>query len=190
MTELEHIMRRIREKKKPGERFLISIDGRCAAGKTTFAGELGEKLECAVFHMDDFFLSSDLRTKERLDTPGENVDHERFLKEILIPLRKGEERITLHAFDCKSQSFMPPAYIPAGEICIIEGAYSNHPDLWDYYDLHLFMDISPEGQQSRIRKRNGEDGLEVFLKRWIPLEEKYFMHYNLKDKCDYSFTTE
>lgn len=189
MNNLEYITNLIRERKKPGERFLLSIDGRCAAGKTTFAGELGEALNCVVFHMDDFFLSREMRTKERLDTPGGNVDYERFQKEVLIPLREGQERISFRVYDCKIDAFKPQS-INAGEICIIEGAYSNHPALWEYYDLHLFMDIFPDGQQSRIRKRNGDDGLAVFLNRWIPLEENYFKYYNLKDKCDYSFTTE
>ena len=40
--------------------------------------------------MDDFFLQPDQRTKERFESPGENVDHERFEEEILIPLSKHE----------------------------------------------------------------------------------------------------
>lgn len=34
--------------------FLIAIDGRCAAGKTTFAEKLSSIMECSVIHMDHF----------------------------------------------------------------------------------------------------------------------------------------
>lgn len=67
------------------ERVLVAIDGRCGAGKTTLAARLQAELPCRVFHMDDFFLQPYQRTPERLQAPGENVDHERFLQEVLLP---------------------------------------------------------------------------------------------------------
>lgn len=54
--------------------FLIAIDGRCAAGKTTFAEKLSSIMECSVIHMDHFFLRPEQRTKERLAQAGGNVD--------------------------------------------------------------------------------------------------------------------
>lgn len=36
------------------ESFIMAIDGRCAAGKTTLAGQLKKVCECNVVHMDDF----------------------------------------------------------------------------------------------------------------------------------------
>ena len=62
---------------------LVALDGRCGAGKTTLARRLQTELGCRVFHMDDFFLRPEQRTAERLARPGENVDHERFLAEVL-----------------------------------------------------------------------------------------------------------
>ena len=43
--------------------FLIAIDGRCAAGKTTFAEKLSSIMECSVIHMDHFFLKTGAKDK-------------------------------------------------------------------------------------------------------------------------------
>ena len=57
--------------------FIIAIDGRCCAGKTTLAAKLKEQNGWSVFHMDDFFLQPKQRTKERLAQPGGNVDYDK-----------------------------------------------------------------------------------------------------------------
>ncbi|MCL1877401.1 MAG: hypothetical protein FWF80_00945, partial [Defluviitaleaceae bacterium] len=69
---------------------VIAIDGRSASGKTTLASELAAQTGASVIHMDDFFLPQDLRTEERLNTPGGNVHHERFASEVL-PHIKGSD---------------------------------------------------------------------------------------------------
>ena len=71
-------------------RVIAAIDGRCGAGKSTLAAQLQAQLSCRVFHMDDFFLRPEQRTAARLAQPGENVDHERFLSEVLQPALRGE----------------------------------------------------------------------------------------------------
>lgn len=99
-------------------------------------------------------------------------------------MKSGAEWIELRAYDCTSKTFMLPVSIKAGDINIIEGAYSCHPALWEYYDLHLFMDVSTDEQKRRIIDRNRTDGWKVFSARWIPLEETYFKAYQVKKRCD------
>ena len=60
------------------DRVILALDGPCASGKTTLAGEMGRKFGWSVVHMDDFFLRPEQRTPERYALPGGNVDHERF----------------------------------------------------------------------------------------------------------------
>lgn len=169
--------------------FIIAIDGRCSAGKTTLASQLQERLECTVFHMDDFFLRPFQRTAERYGKAGENVDHERFLSEILLPLKNGEKTITFSPFDCKKPELSPPVSVNITPIVIVEGSYSLNPSLWEYYDLRVFLTTTPKKQQERILVRNGSQNAETFHDRWIPLEEKYFIELNIKDRCDIVFET-
>lgn len=152
---------------------VIAIDGRCAAGKTTLASELQEELSCVVIHMDDFFLRPEQRTNERLQTPGGNVDYERFLEEVLLPLHAHHE-FSYRRYDCHTQSFKESIEVPKSRIVIVEGTYACHPVLWQYYDLHIFLNIDAEEQKERILKRNGVQGAVAFMERWIPLEEAYF----------------
>ena len=151
---------------------MISMDGRCASGKTTLAKLLQQVYDCNVFKMDDFFLQPYQRTKERLESPGENVDHERFEEEILIPLSKQKD-VSLRKFNCSTMSIEPSILIPYKPLNIIEGSYSMHSSLQKYYDSSVFLTINKEEQLSRLKKRN-PSMLNNFIQRWIPLEEMYF----------------
>ena len=168
--------------KKP---LLVAIDGRCASGKTTLASLIKEETNCNIIHMDNFFLRAEQRTKERLQEPGGNVDYERVKEEVLIPLSQGHE-FSYQPFDCKSMELKSPVKTKPAAVTIIEGSYSCHPVLWDFYDLRIFLNTTPEEQLRRIKKRNGTEAAQVFLNKWIPLEEKYFMEYNIQKRCDLS----
>ena len=70
------------------------------------------------------------------------------------------------------------------KLVIIEGAYSMHPELSQYYDLSVFLDISEEFQKKRIEKRNTPPFVKRFLEEWIPMEIKYFSVMQVKERCD------
>ena len=162
---------------------LVAIDGRCGAGKTTVAARLAEKFGCNVIHTDDFFLAVKKRTPERLLTPGGNIDVERLSCEVMTPLLSGLP-FSYRPYDCHTDNLKPPVEITPTRLTVIEGSYSCHPMLWDSYGLRVFIDVDPKTQLERIRARNGEDAAKVFESRWIPLEEKYFAAYSVKEKCD------
>ena len=167
-----------------GKPLIIGIDGRCASGKTTLAARLQDETGCAVFHMDDFFLRPEQRTEKRLQSPGENVDHERFLEEVMLPLKSGENPVVYRPYDCKKQSLCEEVSVQAAEMNIVEGSYSMHPSLWEFYDLRVFLTVDPEEQMRRITVRGGKESAEIFRDRWIPLEEKYFSAFDIANRCD------
>ena len=171
------------------KRVIIAIDGRCGAGKTTLAQYLEEQTGATVFHMDDFFLRPQQRTPERFNTPGENVDHERFLSEVLVPLRQGVVELPYQRFDCKTQSLQDVVVIRPGNLCIVEGSYSCHPSLVNIYDYRIFMTVSPDEQMERIIRRNGAEGAKMFESRWIPFEERYFSACAVEGQCDCTIDT-
>ena len=161
----------------------IAIDGRCAAGKSTLAEYLAEQLGAGVVHMDDFYLPMELRTEERLKEPGGNVHYERFQKEVLPFLNLGRE-FSYRRFDCSSMNQGELCQVKASRFTIVEGAYSCHPKLGKYMSLRVFLDVTPDIQQERIRRRNGEERLQAFLKKWIPMEENYFQAYGIRENVD------
>lgn len=166
-------------------RVLVAIDGRCGSGKTTLANELGARYGWAVVHLDDFFLRPEQRTEARYAAPGENVDHERFLEEVLLPLRDGKAA-RYHPFDCKAQRLSEAEKIIApARVTIIEGSYSCHPALWDFYDLRAFLSVERGEQLRRIERRSGGEKLAAFREKWIPLEERYFEAFRIERRCEY-----
>lgn len=166
------------------ERVIIAIDGRCASGKTTLANALKSEIDCNVLHMDDFFLRPEQRTQERLGTPGENVDHERFLSEVLTPLKKGEE-FWYRPFNCRTMSLDEPVFVPKKAVSVVEGSYCCNKALWDFYDLRVFLTVSPDEQMNRIVERDGLEYSKVFESKWIPLEESYFKAFDIEKRCDF-----
>ncbi len=180
---MEEVNKRIRKILDEKGRCIVSIDGRCASGKSTFGKKLADFWQGALIHMDDFFMRMEQRTPERYATPGENVDHERFLSEVLEPLVKGIP-FSYIPFDCNVMRLSDtPIEVPQRAVTVIEGSYSQRPDLRKYYDLNVAIDIDPIMQRERLLKRNPEK-IEMFEQKWIPLEEMYFKTYRIYEKAD------
>lgn len=177
------IYSRIDELIKTKHKVLIAIDGSSGAGKTTLANEISKTYDCNVFHMDHFFLTTEQRTKERLNEVGGNVDYERFKKEVIFGLQEDID-FSYQIYHCKLQKFVEKIFIEQKPLNIIEGVYSMHPTLTDYYDLRVFLSIDEEEQIKRISQRNGVLMLQRFLNEWIPLENEYFNKMAIISKSD------
>jgi deoxyadenosine/deoxycytidine kinase len=160
----------------------MCIEGGSASGKSTLAQLLSEVYGCTVFHMDDFFLQPHQRTPERFAEAGGNVDYERFREEVMLPFSRGE-RVLYRRFDCSKMKILPPVEMKATRLTVTEGAYSMHPQLSEFYDLKVMLDIDKNLQKARITRRN-PDIKDRFFNDWIPLEERYFEAFDIKNKCD------
>ncbi len=175
---LEEIDKRLEKGK-----LIIAVEGSSASGKTTLGEILREIYCCTVFHTDDFFLRPEQRTPERFSQIGGNIDYERFLDEVLIPMKKGET-VNYRRFDCAEMKLQAPVQINTEKLTVIEGAYSTHPEFTGYYDFSVFLDISPDLQKERILKRNSLQKAQRFFNEWIPLENAYFSATDAKGRCD------
>ncbi len=169
----------LRQHSKAFGRAVLVIDGDCAAGKTTLAAQLAAQMSCNVFHMDDFFLPPALRTEARLQEAGGNIDYDRFLSQVLVPLTENRP-FQFDAYSCHTHTSHAVSVSP-GPVSIIEGSYALHPRFLKIYEelraVKVFMRITPEEQIQRIRNRNGEAMLHRFLEEWIPMEKRYRLTY-------------
>ena len=184
-AQADQIIAQVNTKQIP---FLIGIDGRCAAGKTTISAILSRKTGWPVVHLDDFFLRPEQRTPERYAEPGGNVDRERLLEEVMIPLEQ-HQAVTYQKFDCSCMKLGEAVSIPKADVIVFEGSYALHPELRDHYHLRVFLDVDPEDQLERIEARSGKEKRAVFEARWIPLEETYFSFYQVASCADLTINT-
>lgn len=168
---------------KAKDRINVAIDGNSGSGKSSLALLIGNIYECNIFHMDDFFLTPELRTKERLEEIGGNVDYVRFKKEVIEGIKSASE-FQYQKYDCKQMILGQPISVKSRKLNIIEGSYSMHPSLIKNYDLKIFLHIDKKEQYSRILKRNGAFMLKRFLNEWIPLENRYFKELKIKEQSD------
>lgn len=154
------------------ERVFVAIDGPCTSGKTTLATVLQRRFGGNVLHMDDFFLRPEQRTPERFAEPGGNVDRERFEDEVLAPLAAGKIA-QYRPWDCHTGDFAASHNVEPARLTIVEGSYSMHPALREYYDLMICLMIDSNEQLRRLEARNPRM-LQRFIDEWIPLENRYF----------------
>lgn len=176
------LISQLSEWEKLNECKIIAIDGRCAAGKTTLAKILSENVNCDVIHIDDFYLPFEKRTKERMAQSGGNIDFERLISEVLTPIKNGEPYI-YSKYSCQNGTFSVGQSVNPQKITVVEGSYSCHPCVFSFYNLHFFLDIDKKTQKERVLRRN-KDNADAFFSKWIPMEEKYFSEFNIKDKCE------
>lgn len=164
-------------------RVIVAIDGMSASGKTALAAYLQQARGAQTVHMDDFFLQPHQRTPQRYAEPGGNVDRERFLEEVLVPLHRGEA-FAYRPFDCRTLSLGTPVRVTPGPLTVVEGAYSLHPALAWAYDLRVMLRIDPALQSARILARSGQAQHERFMRMWVPMENAYLEATDVARRCD------
>lgn len=166
---------------------ILTIDGFCASGKTTLAQSAADAFGARLIHMDDFFLPPEKRTPERFAQPGGNVDYERFKEEVVDHL--SDDCLTYGVFDCGEMAVTSRVTLPKTPLTVIEGAYSHHPVFGDYFDVDAFVQTSSEEQLRRIRERDGDEYLPMFVNRWIPFEQAYESAYDVRNRAQYLIET-
>lgn len=176
------IKKMIQETLNGKNRIVIGIDGQCGSGKSTLAKELAKEYQALLIHMDDYFLPPEMKTKERLSEAGGNVHYERIKQEVFEHIT--EDKIFIRKFNCNSNILEDPVEFENKDIIIVEGSYSLHKELRDFYDIKVFLKVSYDLQIERIKNRSGERLLKRFVDEWIPLENKYFHDEKIEDIAD------
>lgn len=160
---------------------ITSLDGKCTAGKSTITEKLKDKY--TIINIDDFFLSMNMKTPERLNEIGGNIDYE-LVKTCLLKIKdawkENKQELEYKVFDCTKQEYYIKK-ITLQKKVILEGVYSYHSYFNDLIDCLAYIQVDKETQIKRVSNR---DLKNRFIKEWIPLENKYFDYYKLEDICD------
>lgn len=184
---MKELLVAIQSAAKNKQRFIISIDGPAASGKSTLASYLEFELDATVFHMDDYFLPQEMKTDERLAIPGGNVYFERLEEEVLSRFEEGF--IEFRKYNCITEELEPKTKKVLSKYVVVEGVYSQQKRLKKYYDFNVYTEISKDEQIRRLKKRNPRL-LDKFIHEWLPLEEVYFQKEEIKHISDYKISVE
>ena len=176
----EEAVRRIARGLAGGGRLLVTLDGPCASGKTTLADALARAFGGEVIHTDEYVIPHAQKTRERLAVPGGNCDAERLVREVVAPFRRGDP-VRYRRYNFREDRMMPAEQLPETRFLILEGSYCNLPEIRAYADVRLFLEASWETRMERLSARETPAALQMFLDRWIPLENAYFEAYHLPD---------
>ncbi len=177
---VDFVLSRIRN---DGGRCVIAVDGPCASGKTTLVDDLSREIPFSRIAMDDFFLPPFLRTPERFSEKGGNIHYERFIDEVIAPLTAGKS-FSYRRFSCRTLSYDGMVSIPENGLVIVEGSYALHPAFPRYWDASFLLSVDRDEQIRRLSLRSPEK-LDMFISKWIPLEDEYFRACEVSSRSDY-----
>lgn len=168
LVAIDEIEKLIKTKKE----VVIAIDGMSGSGKTTLAFHFKKIFNANLFHIDDFFKKPNINNDDPLLEYGANIDFSLILKSIINKIENNED-VFYNPFDFKSHRHLEEITVKARSVNIIEGSFSMHPYLIDNYDYKIFLKTNKCKQLRRIYKRSGFKKFRMFVKRWIPNENRY-----------------
>ena len=181
---------------------IVGISGAYASGKTVFTKEFAEYLtdkgyKVQVIHYDDFHnpLPSIHWSKRK----GDEIDafynkafnQQKLVDEILIPIKeKGyvKKKVACLDWDIAQNTHIVPFDIDGTTIVLLEGVLLFRPELINYFDYKIFLDITVQEILDRGRKRDvpkaGEGIMEKYVTRYIPVHQRHLKEDRPKEVAD------
>ena len=149
--------------------FVVAIEGRGGAGKSTLAAHLASRVDdSAVVPMDDFLRKDRLRDP-RLE---EHYDVGRVEREVLIPFTQGLA-INYRRLDWETGDLVPIAGIIDSTALILEGICSYSPPLRHYVDLRVWVETPSTVATRRGILRDAGTENELLWPLWQSADTDY-----------------
>lgn len=150
----------------------IGIDGPGASGKSTLAAGLAEAMPQAVLvEGDDFYRPESDSSRSEIEIAG-LFDIQRLASQVLIPHTEGRD-LRYQRYDWESEALGDWVNEPTGVPLIVEGVYSTHEALRDFYDLRIWVSAPRTVRLSRGLERDGEGARSNWLDVWMPAEDRF-----------------
>jgi len=180
---LSFLVRAIIRRKLETKPLKVAIDGRCAAGKSTLADELGVLIGAQGFQIlrpsvDGFHHLQERRYRQGEYSPQgyyeDAYNYEAVVENLLKPL-SGPVFPAL----CRDADFdyrtnlpvnVPAVSVGAGAILLFEGLFLFRRSLDPYWDFRILLDVDPETSLSRALVRDTDSPAGVVRRKY---EDRY-----------------
>lgn len=156
---LDEIARRLTRQPPP---LLIGVDGLGAAGKSTFADRLSQRLDAQVVHVDEF------------NQPGVHPwEVHRFLAEVWRPYVHGRPARyrRWHWTQAEPGEW---AEVAPGRALILEGVRSTDLAVTADFALRVWLEVPEQVRRERARLRD-PDRHACWTTNWMPIEQAWFL---------------
>jgi uridine kinase len=172
-------------------RAVVGVDGKDGSGKTLFATNLTKYLrahtEREIIHvsLDDFFNPRKIREQNPNEPQGnydDTFDYKVIRERLLSPFKVSGNYIT-KSFDCESDLpvSMREQASEADAIMVIDGLFLQKPELSDFWNLTILLQIDDDVAIDRGSRRDterGEGDIEAvrrkYINRYIPSQKIYY----------------
>jgi len=169
----------------------VGIDGVDASGKTTLADELVRPLQArdrTVIRasIDGFHNPREIRYRQGRRSPrgyyDDSFNFQAIITNLLEPLGPdGNLKYRPIYFDFKTNSEVhPPVQVARSDaILLFDGVFLHRPELKDYWDLSVFVQVDFEIAVRRAQDRDrhlfetAEEIRAMYLQRYIPGQQLY-----------------
>lgn len=158
--------------------YLVGIDGRGGAGKSTLAKRLCEQLPDAVIvHVDDLYRVIAESVRETFSPQQgyeRNFDWQRLEQQVLIPLANGQPA-KYERYDWVQKALAETIEVSPHQIVLVEGVTSTRPELRNYYDLRIWVETSDAERMRRQYARRENTNEQIT--RWAAAEAFYVENF-------------
>lgn len=169
-----------KNKPKNGKFYIIAVDGRGGAGKTTLTEYIAKLLPgFTILHGDEYFEHVE-------DTIAFGAfNDERFEKEVLKRIRNGETSFTYYSYDWHKEPHLQAKVLNISEGVVIERSSSFAFNL--DYDLRIWVETPARLALQRGQERDEmplEQGYRSWKEIWKPQEDAHFQKYRPLETAD------
>lgn len=171
---------------EPSRPLLVAVDGVDGSGKTIFADELGQALldrgdQVVRAGVDSFHLPRRVRhggSRSSESVWTRHFDYRAMRRELLDPWLRGCGAFRRAWHDVASDEYLDaaPEPVPERGILLVDGVFTQRPELRDAWDLTIFLDVPFEVSIPRMAERDGSspDVADPDQQRYIGAQELYF----------------
>lgn len=185
---LEEIVAFVPESERP---VLVAVDGADGSGKTWFADDLAAALRAASrdvvrASVDDFHHPREHR--HGAGRSGETVwersfDYRTLRRELIDPWRRGAGTSYVARWhDLASDALVDEARleVPAAAVLVVDGIFLQRPEVYDAWDLTVWLDVADAERVRRMAARDGvpDDPAHPDQSRYLEAQRIY------RDLCD------
>ena len=150
----------------------VGIDGPGASGKSTLAAGLVEGLpEAVLVEGDDFYRPESDPKRSEVEVAG-LFDLPRLASQVLVPHSLGKE-LQHQRYNWESGVLGDWVRNDSAVPLIVEGVYSTHQALRDFYDLRVWVTALRGVRLARGIERDGEEARSRWVDVWMPSEDRY-----------------